>query len=96
MVSQSWLSKWRDRRPGIRRRRRDRLDAAIIAVFDASGGTYGSPRIVCDPRGHGWWVSVNTVAARMAALGLVARVRRPAHVTGHRHHRMISATATTR
>ncbi|GHE26078.1 transposase [Streptosporangium violaceochromogenes] len=75
-VSQSWFYKWRDRAPGVRRRRRDELDAAITAAFEASGGTYGSPRITRDLREHGWQVSVNTVAARMSLLGLVARMRR--------------------
>ncbi|MEV4010708.1 IS3 family transposase [Nonomuraea angiospora] len=55
---------------------REDLDAAITAGFEASGATYGSPRITRDLHEHGWRVSVNTVAARMAELGLVARVRR--------------------
>ncbi|MFC6930552.1 IS3 family transposase [Actinomadura yumaensis] len=39
-------------------------------MFTASGGTYGSPRISRDLRDAGWRVSVNTVAARMAELGV--------------------------
>jgi putative transposase len=75
-VSQSWFYKWRDRMPTARRQRQDRLDAAIAARFHASAGTYGSPRITRDLHQEGWRVSVNTVAARMAELGLVARERR--------------------
>ncbi|MER7209861.1 IS3 family transposase [Streptosporangium sp. NPDC000239] len=75
-VSQSWFYKWRNRASSVRRRRREELDAAITAAFEASGGTYGSPRITRDLREHGWQVSVNTVAARMSELGLVARMRR--------------------
>jgi transposase InsO family protein len=45
-------------------------------VFDASGGTYGSPRIGDELREQGWRVSDNTIAQLMAELGLVARVRR--------------------
>jgi putative transposase len=45
-------------------------------VFDDSGGTYGSPRIGDDLRDQGWQVSDNTIAALMAELGLVARVKR--------------------
>ncbi|WP_371784842.1 IS3 family transposase [Streptosporangium subroseum] len=75
-VSQSWLYKWKDRAPTPRQQRRADLDEAIAEHFTASGGTYGSPRIARDLREEGWRISVNTVAARMAELGLVARVRR--------------------
>ncbi|MFD8533121.1 IS3 family transposase [Streptosporangium canum] len=75
-VSQSWFYKWRDHRPGPRRQRREDLDAAIAAAFEASGATYGSPRITRDLHEHGWRVSANTVAARMAELGLAGRMRR--------------------
>lgn len=75
-VSQSWFYKWRDRRPTARQRRRAELAAAVRQVFDASGGTYGSPRVTLDLWEAGWQVSENTVAQLMADLGLVARVRR--------------------
>ncbi|MEO3781665.1 IS3 family transposase, partial [Micromonospora sp. B11E3] len=68
--------KWRDRRPTARQTRRDALDEAIRAAFDASGGTYGSPRVTQDLHADGWQVSVNTVAARMAQLGLAGRTPR--------------------
>ena len=69
-VSQSWFCKWK-RRIGVqaptgRQRRRAELDTAIRRSFEASGGTYGSPRITDDLREEGWRVSENTVAARMA------------------------------
>ncbi|MGC1210143.1 MAG: IS3 family transposase [Micromonospora sp.] len=75
-LSQSWFYKWRDRQPTTRQTRRDALDEAIRACFDASGGTYGSPRVTQDLHADGWQVSVNTVAARMAALGLAGRIPR--------------------
>ncbi|WP_435126698.1 IS3 family transposase [Micromonospora tulbaghiae] len=75
-LSESWFYKWRDRRPTTRQTRRDELDEAIRASFDASGGTYGSPRVTQDLHADGWRVSVNTVAARMAALGLAGRTPR--------------------
>jgi len=53
--------------------------AAIRQSFEASDGTYGSPRIVEDLWEAGWQVSVNTVAKLMADEGLVARPKR--------HHR---------
>ncbi|WP_406039025.1 IS3 family transposase [Micromonospora sp. NBC_00898] len=75
-LSESWFYKWRDRQPTARQTRRDALDEAVRACFDASGGTYGSPRVTQDLHADGWQVSVNTVAARMAALGLAGRTRR--------------------
>ncbi|MEU8804942.1 IS3 family transposase [Spirillospora sp. NPDC048819] len=76
-VSQSWFYKWRQRigvqAPTGRQRRRTELDTAVRRSFEASGGTYGSPRITDDLREQGWRVSENTVAARMAELGLAGR-----------------------
>jgi putative transposase len=51
--------------------RRADLDAKIISFHRASGGTYGSPRITTDLHETGEQVSRNTVAARMADLGIV-------------------------
>lgn len=72
-ISQSWFYKWRDRPPTPRKERRARLDAAVKRSFDASEGTYGSPRVHADLVEEGWAVSEKTVAASMAAQGLVAR-----------------------
>jgi len=72
-VSESWYYKWRERQPTVRQQRQAELDEAIQAVFDASGGTYGSPRVTLDLRAGGWQVGENTVARRMAALGLAGR-----------------------
>ncbi len=51
--------------------RRADLDAKIISFHQASGGTYGAPRITTDLWEAGESVSRTTVAARMAALGIV-------------------------
>ncbi|MGC1213477.1 MAG: IS3 family transposase [Micromonospora sp.] len=75
-LSESWFYKWRDRRRTARQTRREQLDEAIRISFDASGCTYGSPRVTQDLHAEGWQVSVNTVAARMAALGLAGRTPR--------------------
>ena len=75
-VSESWFYKWHDRPPTDRDRRRAELDGAVKGFFDASGGTYGSPRIYGDLVEAGWKVSVNSVASSMARLGLVARPKR--------------------
>jgi HTH-like domain/Integrase core domain len=80
-ISESWFYKWRDRPPTPRQRRRTHLVTAIRARFDASDGTYGSPRVVEDLWEAGWRVSENTVAKLMAEEGLVARPKRR-HRTG--------------
>jgi transposase InsO family protein len=75
-IKPSTFYKWRDRSPTPRQQRRDRLDAAVKASFDDSGGTpgtYGSPRVFEDLISDGWKVSVNTVASSMARQGLVGR-----------------------
>jgi len=57
-VSPSWFYKWADRPPSPpRQRRRAELTAAVRAAFDASGGTYGSPRITAELQAAGWQVS---------------------------------------
>ncbi|MGW4961480.1 IS3 family transposase [Nonomuraea sp. NPDC004186] len=79
-VSQSWFYKWKNRigqdAPTARECRRASLDAEITRLFEASGGTYGSPRITRDLHEVGWRVSENTVAARMYELGLAGRKHR--------------------
>jgi len=72
-VSQSWFYKWRDRPPTGRQRRRAEIDAKVKEVFDASGGTYGSPRVFDELRDAGERVSKKTVEASMARQGLIAR-----------------------
>jgi putative transposase len=78
-VSQSWFYKWKDRPPTPRQQRRVRLDAAVRASFEASGGnprTYGSPRVHADLLDDGWKVSEKTVADSMTRQGLVARAKK--------------------
>ena len=69
-LSQSWFYKWRDRKPTARQQRRAELAVKVREIFDASGGTYGSPRVTLDLHAAGWQVGGNTVAALMAELGL--------------------------
>ena len=75
-VSESWFYKWRNRPPTARQLRRDALDAAVKEFFDASRGSYGSPRVFADLRDAGWKVSEKTVAASMARQQLVARTKK--------------------
>jgi transposase InsO family protein len=82
-LSESWFYKWRDRPPTPRQARRAELAEKIREFFDASGGTYGSPRITLDLWEAGYQVGENTVAKLMAQLGLAGRRprRRPKHLT---------------
>jgi transposase InsO family protein len=82
-VSESWFYKWQNRPPTARQVRRAELAEKIREFFDASGGTYGSPRITLDLWAAGYQVSENTVAKLMAQLGLAGRRRRrrPRHLT---------------
>jgi putative transposase len=75
-VSESWFYKWHERPPTPRQLRRAELDRAVAEVFEASGGRYGSPRAHDELVRTGWKVSEKTVAASMAAQGLVARPKR--------------------
>jgi len=72
-LSVSWFYKWIKRQPTARQQRRAELDTAVRERFDASGGTYGSPRVHTDLIEAGWRVSVNTVAESMRRQGLVGR-----------------------
>jgi putative transposase len=74
-VSEAWYYKWRKRpaNPTNRELRRAALTKRIKELFEASGGTYGSPRITLDLWAEGWQVSVNTVAEIMAEHGWYGR-----------------------
>jgi putative transposase len=75
-VSQSWFFKWHYRPPTPAEQRRADVDQAVAAAFEASKGTYGSPRIHAELRAGGWRVSEKTVAKSMARQGLAGRVRK--------------------
>ena len=71
-VSRAGFYAWRRRRSQTSpsRQRRDRVDDAITVAHNDSKGTYGSPRLTAELLEQGVQVSVNTVAARMRALGI--------------------------
>ena len=62
--------------PTPAKRRRADLDVEVRACFDASGGTYGSPRVRAALRRSGREVSKKTVESSMARQGLQGRSRR--------------------
>ena len=73
-VSPSGYYRWKEAqdRPALPSEvRRADLDAKIISFHKASRGTYGSPRVSTDLHEAGERVSHNTVAVRMASLGIV-------------------------
>ncbi len=75
-VAESSFYGRRSRGPSVAGRRRQRVDAAVKDCFEASGGTYGSPRVRAQLRRDGHTVSKKTVEASMARQGLQARTRR--------------------
>lgn len=74
-VSRSTAYAQRDRKPSDRDSETAELDVAIRAVFEASKGWYGSPRVYEELVAQGYKTSRKRVAQRMKALGL--RARRP-------------------
>ena len=69
-VTRSGYYAWRDRPASARASRRAAVTERIEEVFDASGGTYGSPRVTVELKGPGLSVSANTVAKYMRAAGI--------------------------
>ncbi len=59
-TQRAWFYKWIKQPVTATRRRRTQLDAQVRELFDASGRSYGSPRIHADLLEAGWQVSVNT------------------------------------
>ena len=75
-VSPSGFYRWRDAEPSERAKTDERLRVKIRAFFEASRGTYGSPRIHEDLVEDGESVSRQRVARIMREEGLVARPKR--------------------
>jgi putative transposase len=75
-ASESWFFKWHDRAPTPAEQRRAQVDAAVKAAFEASKGTYGSPRIHAGLVAAGWRISEKTVAKSMARQRLAGRVKK--------------------
>jgi putative transposase len=72
-VSRAGYYRWheaRRREPLASEQRRADLDAKILSFHKDSKGTYGEPRITLDLHEDGETTSHNTVATRMAALGI--------------------------
>ena len=72
-VAPSTFYKWHNRTPTPAQPRRAELDVEVKACFDASDGTYGSPRVRAELRRSGLKASKKTVEASMARQGLQGR-----------------------
>jgi transposase InsO family protein len=72
-ISLGWFYKWIKAPVTPQTQRRRELDAKVRDLFDASGRTYGSPRIHRDLLEAGWSVGENTVADSMRRQGLFGR-----------------------
>jgi putative transposase len=72
-LSVGWFYKWIKAPVTVQLARRRELDAKVRELFEASGRTYGSPRIYRDLLEAGWTVGENTVAESMARQGLFGR-----------------------
>jgi putative transposase len=76
-VSTSGFYEWKDRAPSPASRRRERLAAMIMAIFEANHGTYGYRRVHAVLLRSGEQVSDELVRDLMRELGLVACQPRP-------------------
>jgi putative transposase len=83
-VSRAGYYRWHEaqcRQPLASERRRAELDIKILSFHRDSKGTYGEPRITLDLREDGETTSHNTVASRMARLGIAGISPRTFKVT---------------
>ena len=69
-VSRSGFYAWEAREPSRRSSEDARLAVYIAAIFERSGGRYGSPKVQAELRAEGFAVGRKRVARLMAALGL--------------------------
>ena len=75
-VTRAGYYAWRQRPVSLRRRQDRALLEEMRAIFEDSGGTYGSPRIHESLAGRGHRVSRRRVERLMRADGLRARIAR--------------------
>jgi transposase InsO family protein len=91
-VSASGYYAWRSRSPGVRQQANDRLLPVIRREYQASRGTYGSPRIHARLQQQGVAAGRHRVARLMRANGLVGKSpRRKRPVTTQRESGALAA-----
>jgi transposase InsO family protein len=75
-VSRSAFYDWHQHRPARRQLADDELGVRITEIHEASGGTYGWPRVHRELRDQGVHVARKRVARIMRQRGLIGRCRR--------------------
>lgn len=87
-ISRSGYYRWIGCGPSKRAIVNQQLKAAIRQVWEASGRTYGSPRIHRQLIGEGWSSSRPRIARLMAQMGIASQIRRKWIVTTDSRHRL--------
>jgi putative transposase len=85
-VSRSGFYAWEERGPSARKAEDERLAVRIAAIYDASGKSYGSPRVHAELEAEGVAVSRKRVARLMAELGIESVRKRPYKATTDSNH----------
>lgn len=87
-VSRSGYYRWLGRGLSRRATMHQQLRQAIRRAWEASGRTYGSPRIHRQLTGEGWSASRPRVARLMRAMGIASQIRRKWVATTDSSHRL--------
>ncbi len=85
-VSRSGFYEWFERDPSTRASDDKKLKVHVAAIYERSGGRYGSPRVHRELRAEGFSVSRKRVARLMTELGLQSRRKRKFRATTDSSH----------
>jgi putative transposase len=85
-LTRSGYYAWRERQGSRRARENQMLSEQMVEIFEASRGTYGSPRMHEALLARGIEVGLNRVARWMAKLGIRARPKRKFKATTDSEH----------
>jgi len=85
-VTRSGYYAWCGRQASRRAQANQRVSEQIVDIFEASRGTYGSPRVHAALLARGIDVGLNRVARLMSQLGLCAREKRKFKATTDSEH----------
>lgn len=87
-VLRSGYCQWRARPPSVRAQANQALDAEVAAIYRASRGSYGRPRIVRQLRAQGRPASAERVRRSLQRQGLRPVYKRPYRVTTDSTHHL--------
>ena len=85
-VTRSGYYAWCGRQASRRAQENQRVSEQMVDIFEASRGTFGSPRMHAALMARGLEVGLNRVARLMAQLGLRARPKRKFKATTDSEH----------